>query len=146
MIEFGLRHATHADCSDIRKIIRDSHLNPTGIRYHRFVVAVNPVGKVIGCGEIKPRSIGILELASIAVIDIYRKRGVARHIIECLLEHEPKRPIYVICRLEMRVFYEKFGFRVLALGEMPLYYRVLILVNRLLFIFSRRRHILIMLL
>jgi N-acetylglutamate synthase-like GNAT family acetyltransferase len=139
LAEFTLRPATEADFPVIRQLIRESRLNPTGLNWRRFLIAETPEGQFAGCGQIKPHPEGTLELASIAVREPYREHGLASRMIEQLLANEPFRPIYLTCGSELSLFYEKFGFRVLELAEMPVYYRRLSrLVNLFLFIFKRK--------
>jgi N-acetylglutamate synthase-like GNAT family acetyltransferase len=90
--------------------------------WKRFVVAVNERDEMIGCGQIKRHGEDILELASIAVYQEYRRLGVARAIIEYLLKDSP-RPLYLTCEAHNRGLYEKFGFRVLTYDEMPRYFQ-----------------------
>lgn len=117
-----LRDAVKADLSAIRTLIRQTGINPLGLDWRRFIVAESPAGEFIGCGQLKPHSDGSLELASLAVVTAWRNRGVARLIIQALMEKAP-RPLYLTCRSALGPFYEKFGFRVLGPEEMPPYFR-----------------------
>ena len=82
---FTLRPATLDDASAIRNIISQVRINPLALDWHRFVLAIDTYGLVVGCGQVKPHSDGSLELASIAVLPDWRSKGVARRIIEYLL-------------------------------------------------------------
>ena len=117
-----LRLATAKDFPTISRLIRQVRINPTGLDWHRFVVAVDGEGMLVGCGQLKPHRGGIVELASIAVVPTFRQRGIARLIIEHLLALAP-RPVYLTCRSRLGSFYMKWGFRALALAEMPSHYR-----------------------
>lgn len=140
MADFRLRPALQSDSEAIRQIIRQTRLNPMGLDWRRFVIAETPDGDFVGCGQIKPHRGKILELASLAVAEAYRGQGVARLLIQRLLADETARPIYLTCRSELGVFYERFGFRALGLAEMPPYYRWLSrLANNLLLAFSESR-------
>lgn len=139
MADFSLRSATEADFPNIKKIIRESRLNPSGLNWRRFIVAESADGSFAGCGQIKPHPEGVLELASIAVSEAFRDQGVASLIIRRLLDDESYRPIYLTCRSELREFYEKFGFRELDMKEMPSYYRGLSRLVNLLLAFSKSR-------
>ncbi|MBK9927868.1 MAG: GNAT family N-acetyltransferase [Anaerolineales bacterium] len=97
-------------------------INPMGLDWKRFVVAVDAQDVMIGCGQLKPHGTDILELASIAVYPEYRGQGVARAIIEYLLKESP-RPLYLMCESSNGSLYEKFGFRVLTYEEMPRYFQ-----------------------
>jgi N-acetylglutamate synthase-like GNAT family acetyltransferase len=117
-----LREAVEADFPNIRALIRQTGINPTGLDWRRFIVAESSAGQFIGCGQLKPHSDGSLELASLAVIPAWRGKGVARVIIQALMDKAPH-PLYLTCRGELGPFYEKFGFRILRREEMPPYFR-----------------------
>jgi predicted N-acetyltransferase YhbS len=76
---------------------------------------------VIACGQIKPHGDGTRELASIAVIEKYRGQGLARRMIELLLE-SVEYPVYLTCRARLQPFYEKFGFAVIQPALLPNYF------------------------
>lgn len=126
----NLRSALEGDFPAIRALIRTVGINPTGLDWRRFVVAVTPNGKVSGCGQVKPHSNGSRELASIAVRPAFRRQKIAQAIIENLLAENPP-PLYLICRNGLGSFYERFGFRAVRENEMPLYFRRLMRVARL---------------
>ncbi len=125
-----LRPASKEDFPAIRALIRTVGINPTGLDWRRFVVAVMPNGKVTGCGQVKPHSDGSRELASIAVHPAFRQQKIAQAIIESLLAENPP-PLYLICRNGLGSFYERFGFRAVRENEMPLYFRRLMRAARL---------------
>jgi N-acetylglutamate synthase-like GNAT family acetyltransferase len=110
--DFYLRPASQSDASTIRQIISMVRINPTALDWKRFILAVDPSGMVIGCGQIKPHSDGSSELASIAVLPGWRGRGIARKIIEYLLDHHQGR-LYLTCRSSLGAMYQKFGFQVI---------------------------------
>lgn len=122
MTNFILRPANETDLPSIKELIYSGEINPMGLDWKRFIVAVNPDGKVIGCGQLKPHGKEILELASIAVSSEYRNQGIARAIIEHLLADSP-RPLYLMCRSRLEPLYEKFGFRAIVYEEMPRYFQ-----------------------
>jgi len=119
---YNLRPALKTDLPSIKELIYVGEINPTGLDWKRFVVATNPDGEVIGCGQLKPHGKEILELASIVVDPEYRNQGVAREIIEHLLANSP-RPLYLMCRSRLEPLYEKFGFRAIPYEEMPRYFQ-----------------------
>lgn len=118
----NIRPAYETEAAQIRDLIFSVRINPTGLDWKRFVVAVNEQGEMIGCGQIKPHGHEVLELASIAVYPEHQGKGVARAIIEYLLKDSP-RPLYLMCESALGAFYEKFGFRTLAYEEMPRYFQ-----------------------
>ena len=89
----SIRPAFESESTQIKDLINLVGINPTGLDWKRFVVAVNDSGQVIACGQIKPHGVDIRELASIAVQPEYRGQGLARAVIEVLLSETP-RPVY----------------------------------------------------
>lgn len=134
LVEFSIRPATSADSIAIRRLIHAVHINPTGLDWHRFLVAVSPADELLGCGQIKPHGDGSLELASIAVQEWARGRGIARALIHELLAGEPLRPVYLMCRAALEPLYMKFGFHSIGTAAMPRYFRMISRAER---IFSR---------
>lgn len=117
-----IRPAREAEAAAIRDLIHSVGINPMGLDWKRFVVAVNDRDDMIGCGQIKPHGQHVLELASIAVYPEQRRKGVARAIIEHLLKHNP-RPLYLMCESSLGPLYEKFGFRIVSYQDMPRYFQ-----------------------
>ncbi|MCH7662995.1 MAG: GNAT family N-acetyltransferase [Chloroflexi bacterium] len=114
--------AEEKDAKAIRALIIKSRINPTGLDWQRFVLAVADGDEIIGCGQIKPHRDGSLELASIAVISAWRRNGVARAIIEYLLTAH-QGTLYLMCQSSLRPLYEKFGFETIQAQQMPKYFR-----------------------
>jgi N-acetylglutamate synthase-like GNAT family acetyltransferase len=120
---FALRPAIQADFPAIRSLIYAVQINPMGLDWRRFIIAIDTNDQMVGCGQVKSHKDGSLELASIAVQPEWRKQGVARAIILHLLETQP-RPLYLTCRGRLRPFYEKFGFQdVTDEANLPQYFR-----------------------
>ena len=130
----SLRPATADDAASIRSLIHRVQINPWGLDWRRFLVAVDDAGRLIGCGQLKPHGPGVVELASIAVEQDYRDRGIARRIIDALIAQAP-RPLYLTCRSSLGRMYSKWGFREMSLPEMPGYFqrlaRVMSVASRL---------------
>ena len=116
------RPARKPEAAQIRDLIHLVGINPTGLDWKRFVVAVNERDEMLGCGQLKPHGDDLLELASIAVYPEHQGRGVARAIIEHLLKGSP-RPLYLMCESAHGPLYEKFGFRAISYDEMPRYFQ-----------------------
>jgi N-acetylglutamate synthase-like GNAT family acetyltransferase len=117
-----IRPARETEAAQIRELIHLVGINPTGLDWRRFVIAVNDRDEIIGCGQLKPHGQEILELASIAVYPEHQGKGVGRLIIEHLLKDSP-RPLYLMCESSNGPLYEKFGFREIPYGEMPRYFQ-----------------------
>ena len=129
MVDFTLRPANADDFSLIKDLIHRVGINPMDLDWHRFVIAVDGSGKMLGCGQLKPHGREVIELASIAVEPSYQHQGIARGIIEHLIARGP-RPLYLTCRSRLGSFYEKWGFRSIEPNEMPAYFcRLSRLVN-----------------
>jgi N-acetylglutamate synthase-like GNAT family acetyltransferase len=138
----SLRPATLADANTIRQIISKVRINPLALDWHRFMLAVDSYGKVVGCGQVKPHSDGTIELASIAVLPEWRGKGVARKVIEYLLEQHPG-TIYLTCQSKLGPMYQKFGFRVIQRAEMTPYFKRLSQVVALVDKLTRQPHIML---
>jgi N-acetylglutamate synthase-like GNAT family acetyltransferase len=117
-----IRPAREKESRQIHELIHLVGINPMGLDWKRFVVAVNDQDEMIGCGQLKPHGQEVLELASIAVYPEHQGKGVARAIIEHLLKDSP-RPLYLMCESSLGPLYEKFGFRGISYEEMPRYFQ-----------------------
>jgi N-acetylglutamate synthase-like GNAT family acetyltransferase len=122
MVNYEIRPALESESAQIKDLIHLVGINPTALDWKRFIVAVNEQGEVIGCGQVKPHGKDVLELASIAVLPEHRGQGIARKIIEALLEKTP-RPLYLMCMAHNGPMYERFGFRSITYEQMPRYYQ-----------------------
>jgi N-acetylglutamate synthase-like GNAT family acetyltransferase len=120
MSGYEIRPALEAESGQIRGLIDLVGINPMGLDWRRFIVAVES-GWIVACGQVKPHGADIRELASIAVHPEYRGRRLARSVIETLLGRHP-RPLYLMCMSHNGAMYEKFGFRRLPTGQMPRYF------------------------
>lgn len=124
MTNYTLRPARQTDSPAIKSLIHAAGINPMGLDWKRFLVAVDAQDQVIATGQIKPHGTkdAVHELASIAVVPAYQGQGIARAVIEQLLKDSP-RPLYLTCRSRLEPLYEKFGFRAIPYDEMPRYYQ-----------------------
>ena len=136
-VAFRLRPACVEDERILRSLVRKEHLNPMGIHWPRFTVAVDQNDMVIGCAQVKVHFDGSRELASLVVDESWRGEGIARALITSLLNEHPG-VIYLTCTARLEPLYQHFGFRTLSAGEMPPYFRrIYRLFNGLLTLFSR---------
>jgi N-acetylglutamate synthase-like GNAT family acetyltransferase len=139
-----IRPAREMEAAQIRDLIYLVGINPMGLDWKRFIVAVNDQDEMIGCGQLKPHGQHVLELASIAVYPEHQGQGVARAIIEHLLKDSP-RPLYLMCQSSLGPLYEKFGFRGISYEEMPRYFqRISKLAGLVTTLAQREEHLLIM--
>ncbi len=127
---YALRRAERGDARAIRRLIYSERLNPLGLDWRRFWLAVDGNGDMIGCGQVKTHRDGSRELASIAVRAEWRRRGVASALIRQLLaEHPP--PLYLTCRAELVGFYARFGFAIAENpSQLPAYFRRIAQISR----------------
>jgi N-acetylglutamate synthase-like GNAT family acetyltransferase len=121
MSDYFLRPATKQDQSPIRRLVNQARINPAGLNWQRFWVA-EAAGEVIGCCQVKLHRDGSRELASLVVRDDWRGKGVARALVEHFTAVDEEQ-LFLMCRSDLGVFYEKFGFRSLEVDEMPRYFR-----------------------
>ena len=122
MIKYEIRPALESESAQIKDLIHLVGINPTGLDWKRFTVAVNDDGQVIACGQVKPHGADIQEMASIAVSPAYRGQGIARKIIEGLLG-KTSRPVYLMCMGHNGPMYEKFEFKSIPYEQMPRYFQ-----------------------
>jgi N-acetylglutamate synthase-like GNAT family acetyltransferase len=122
MPAFQLRRATAADQPVIKSLISAVQINPMGLKWQNFIVAVDEADSLIGCGQVKRHRDDSRELASIAVAREWRKQGIARAIIQRLLAETPP-PLWLTCISRLVPFYQKFGFvEVTNTADMPPYF------------------------
>jgi len=140
-----IRPAARSDAQAIRTLIWQVGINPIGLSWTRFLVAVDETDRVIACGQIKPHSGGVRELASIAVVPAWRGQGLAQAIIQQLMAQAGS-PLYLTCRAELGGFYARFGFVDLTVAhQMPFYFRAVFVFTRLLNkLFSKAPKLLVM--
>ena len=117
-----LRPATQADQTVITHIVRAAHINPTGLAWNRFLVAVEE-GQIVAVGQVKPHLDGSRELASIATEPAKQGQGLARQLIGALLARE-RGELYLMCRAPLVCFYERFGFRRATPAELSPMFRL----------------------
>lgn len=145
-MKFNLRPANQSDQSKIRQIVRQVGINPFGLDWRRFILAVTPDGEIIGIGQIKIYRDQLQELASIGVRPEYQGEGVAHAIIDYLI-NASQGSLYLTCQNELEPLYSEFGFRIIYEDEMPVHFlRIQKLANLFCKLFRRRGHLLVMLL
>ena len=137
MVDFHIRPARESEFYFIKDLIHLTGINPMGLDWKRFIVAVNDENQVLGIGQIKPHGQDVFELASIAVNPQYRSQGIARAIIEYLLKDSP-RPLYLTCISTLEPLYQKFDFRTVSYDEMPHYFQRISRLANVVFTFANR--------
>lgn len=137
MPTYTLRPARETESTAIKDLIHAVGINPMGLDWKRFIVAVDAKDQIIATGQIKPHGRDIHELASIAVVSEYRGNGLAREIIEYLLKDSP-RPLYLTCISSLGPLYEKFGFASVSHESMPRYFQRISRLAGLVFLLASR--------
>lgn len=137
MENITIRPARESESARIRDLIQLTGINPMGLDWKHFVVAVDDRDEMVGCGQLKPHGEEVLELASLAVYPEHRGQGVARAIVEHLLAGS-LRPLYLMCASPLGPFYERFGFRAISRLEMPRYFQRISKLAGLLTALARR--------
>ena len=137
MTNITLRPAGESEFRIIKDLIHLTGINPMGLDWKRFIVAVNDQDQILGIGQIKPHGNEVLELASVAVYPEYRSQGIARAIIEYLLKDSP-RPLYLTCISTLEPLYQKFGFQTISYDEMPRYFQRISKLANVMFTFANR--------
>jgi N-acetylglutamate synthase-like GNAT family acetyltransferase len=144
MMKYTLRSARETDDEAIKKLIHSAGINPLDLDWRRFIVAVDDRDRVIGTGQIKPHGKDVRELASIAVLPEYQGQGLARAIIEHLLQDSP-RPLYLTCISSLGPLYERFGFKAVDYADMPRYFQRISKLAGLVFLLANQgEHLLVM--
>ncbi len=132
MDDFFLRQAESSDMPAIRSLVRAVRINPTGLNWQHFIIAVTEGNEILGCGQVKTHRDGSRELASIAVVESARGLGIARAIIERLLSEHKDRPLFLMCRASLQSLYDKFGFHTAGMVDLPVYFRRIKRIERFL--------------
>jgi N-acetylglutamate synthase-like GNAT family acetyltransferase len=148
---FVLRPATAVDEPIIRALIREGRINPFGLHWPKFIVAVDAQNDtVIGCGQLKRINDEVYELASLAVTAVWRRRGVAQAIIHALQEkhqaQHPHLPLWLMCESRLVPFYTQYDFVELHdYTQMPRHFaRYKRLVSGMMWLFRQRGYLAVM--
>ena len=104
-----IRRAMADDQSAIDVLVHSERLNPIGIAWPNFVVAIDE-GALVGAVQIRKHKDGSRELASLVVHASRRGHGVAARLIEALLAGEAG-PIFVITGRVRAAYFAQWGFR-----------------------------------
>jgi predicted N-acetyltransferase YhbS len=120
-MDITIRPALAADQWAITRIVWAARINPRDLHWQRFLVA-DAAGQVVGIGQVRRHRDGSRELASVAVIRERQGQGIGAALVRAILARE-RGPLYLMCASRMEPYYRRFGFRRLAIGEMPPYFR-----------------------
>jgi hypothetical protein len=125
------------DFGRVKRLVRSELVNPWGLKQERFLIAEDHPGSLLGCVQIKRHLGGTKELASLVVTPAWRKRGVARLLIEAA-KKQSNSALWLTCRSRLICFYERFGFwEIHDRTQMPLYFKLVPLFETLMRILGR---------
>jgi amino-acid N-acetyltransferase len=117
-----LRPATPADELEITALVRAERLNPTGLHWSNFTVAVGEDGFIVGAVQLRRHADGSRELGSFVVVDDARGRGIGGRLIDVLLKHahDPSNmPVHMITASAHAGHYRRWGFRPIEPQQAP---------------------------
>lgn len=138
-----IRPARAADQAAIVAIVRAARINPTNLRWQRFVGAEDQ-GRIVGVGQIKPHRDGSRELASLAVIPERRGQGIGDMLVRAL-QAQSAPPLYLTCLDHLEQYYARSGFRRIPPDTMPpALRRTYRLVNGILAVVRQRTRLIVM--
>ncbi|MFA5104221.1 MAG: GNAT family N-acetyltransferase [Candidatus Margulisiibacteriota bacterium] len=107
-----LRKAKESDMDTINSIALEYDLDSNDTKAEQFIVAEENK-KIVGFGRLLPHP-DCLELGTIGVVEEYRGKGIARKIVNSLIEsvdvgHARHQHIYLTTLIPS--FFEQFGFK-----------------------------------
>jgi amino-acid N-acetyltransferase len=112
-----VRRAVALDQLAITQLVHSERLNPNGLGWANFVVAV--VGNtVIGAVQMRQHADGSRELGSLVVSREHRGRGIAGRLIAALLACHIG-AVHLITRHANAVHYHRWGFAVIDTSDAP---------------------------
>jgi amino-acid N-acetyltransferase len=112
-----VRRAVALDQLAITRLVHSERLNPHGLGWANFIVAV--MGQtLVGAVQMRQHPEGSRELGSLVVSRTHRGHGIAGRLISALLARHPG-TVYVITRHTNAEHYRLWGFRPIAAGDAP---------------------------
>jgi amino-acid N-acetyltransferase len=112
-----VRPATETDQVAIRALVRSERLNPYGLDWPNFLVAVGS-GGLVGAVQLRRHRDGSRELGSLVVRQEARRQGIASRLINTLLAGMNER-VLLITAEAFAARYERWGFRQIEPAAAP---------------------------
>lgn len=112
-----VRPARVTDIPSIEGLLVSADGDRENIAEDQFVVAEEDDGSILGCGRLRPYP-DFCELASLAVDQGARAKGLGREIVSSLLKRY-RGPIYLICEDNVVDFFRRFRFECIPETDMP---------------------------
>ncbi len=114
----SFRPATPADQLDITALVRSERLNPIGVHWSSFTVAVGEDGYVVGAVQLRRHADGSRELGSFVVASRARGCGIGTRLIDGLLRCNAS-PVHMITASRYASHYGRWGFRPIKPQQAP---------------------------
>jgi amino-acid N-acetyltransferase len=93
----------------IRRVLRE-RLDPTKLKWQRFVMAEAGDGTILGLAQMKDWGEGVQEFGSLVVEPEARGQGIGGKLLTHFVDEFP-RPVYLFCGGHNVAYYLRFGFR-----------------------------------
>ena len=103
-----IRRATEEDQAAIRTLVRSERLNPHGLDWPNFVVAID-ADSLVGAVQLRRHRDGSRELGSLVVRKAARGQAVASRLIDALLA-DAHEPIFMVTTEVFAERYQRWGF------------------------------------
>lgn len=116
-MKVNIRPARPEDQETIVAMIRQAKLNPRNLHWENFLIGETN-GQIIGIRQVKIHSEGTREVASGFVLPEYRRQGISACLMNELLTRETG-PLYTMVDEKRAPYYERFGFRRVAVDQLP---------------------------
>jgi amino-acid N-acetyltransferase len=116
-IAYVIRRAVAEDEAAIQALVRSERLNPHGLHFANFAVAVRG-DEIIGATQIRHHRDGSLELGSVVVARPWRGCGISGELIDWLLKKETG-TVHVITRKKHAGHYARWGFEAVSSRAAP---------------------------
>ena len=140
-MEITIRPARQDDQEMIISFVRQAKINPRNLHWQNFLIAEEN-GKPVGIRQVNVHKQGTREVASGFVLPEYRRRGISAQLMNGLLARETG-PLYTMVNPKRAPYYEKFGFRPIAVSQLPAdfrkEYRIGRIVTTLLSLFRKEK-------
>jgi amino-acid N-acetyltransferase len=92
----------------IRRLVLSERLNPTDLRWHNFIVAVDD-SVLVGAVQLRRHADGSRELGSLVVLPQVRGQGIAARLIDTLLADQ-RGQVHMITNGEHAERFRQWGF------------------------------------
>ena len=110
--------AKQDDLQKILDLLKSVRGDTRNIRVNQLVVAKEG-NDIVGCVRIKELSLDCLELASLGVVENYRRQGIGIALVKAVLRLDERRPVYLLCFRDNETFYNKCGFKLTNSEGLP---------------------------